>query len=125
MGVGIQQGGKPVGEPGAIPVPGSTILSDSVQPGELRSSSSPGTDLGTIGSADLANKPDIIQQLFPNLLDQLLRGRSESAGVESRKPDGSSKLRNRSTSDSKPVRPKPGRDAGQRRRMGPKGQLIA
>ena len=25
MGVGIQQGGEPVGEPGAIPVPGSTI----------------------------------------------------------------------------------------------------
>ena len=65
MGVGIQQGGEPVGQPGAIPVPGSTILSDSVQPGELRSTSSPGTNLGTIGSADLANKPDIIQQLFP------------------------------------------------------------
>tara|TARA_R110002020_G_scaffold461772_1_gene680837 strand:- start:438 stop:2795 length:2358 start_codon:yes stop_codon:yes gene_type:complete len=121
LGVGIQQGGESPGKPGAIPVPGSTILSDSVQPSELRSNTSPSTNLGTIGSADLANKPDIIQQLFPNLLDQLLRGRSESGGVESRKPDGSSQLRNRGTGNSESVRPKPGRDAGQRRRMGRKG----
>ena len=94
MGIGIQQGGQPVGKPGAIPVPGSTITADaSVQPGQLRSNTSPGTDLGTIGSADLANKPDLIQQLFPNLLDQLLGGRGEPAGVESGKPDGGRKLR--------------------------------
>jgi hypothetical protein len=112
MGIGIQQGGEPVGKPGAIPVPGSTITADaSIQPGQLRSNTSPGTDLGTIGSADLANKPDLIAQLFPNLLDQLLRGRSEPAGMESGKPDGGGELRNRSSGDSKPVRPKPRRDA--------------
>ena len=112
MGIGIQQGGKPTGKSGAIPVPGSTITADaSVQPGQLRSNTGPGTDLGTIGSADLANKPDLIAQLFPNLLDQLLGGRGESTGMESGKPDGSGKLRNRSSGDSKSVRPKPRRDA--------------
>ena len=89
MGVGIQQGGESAGQPGAIPVPGSTITgpgsgSGSVFPGKLGlTGSGPGSDLGTIGSADLANKPDLIAQLFPNLLDQLLRGRGESAGLES------------------------------------------
>jgi|TARA_R100000084_G_C4654011_1_gene151630 hypothetical protein len=112
MGIGIQQGSQPVGKSGAIPIPGSTITADSsIQSGQLRSNTSPGTDLGTIGSADLANKPDLIAQLFPNLLDQLLRGRSESAGLESGKPDGSGELRNRSSGDSKSVRPKPRRDA--------------
>lgn len=89
LGVGIQQGGESTGQSGAIPVPGSTITgpgsgSDSVFPGQLGlTGSGPGSDLGTIGSADLANKPDLIAQLFPNFLDQLLRGRGESAGLES------------------------------------------
>jgi len=113
MGIGVQQGSEPVGQPGAIPVPGSTITgpgsgSDSVYPGKLgySGSSQPGSQLGDIGSADLANKPDLIQQLFPNFADQLLGGRSRSAGVESGEPDGGRKLRNRSTRDSKSVRPK-------------------
>ena len=90
VGIGIQQGGESTGQPGAIPVPGSTITgpgsgSDSAFPGKLGlTGSGPGSDLGTIGSADLANKPDLIAQLFPNFLDQLLRGRGESAGMESR-----------------------------------------
>jgi hypothetical protein len=118
MGVGIQQGGEPVGEPGAIPVPGSTITgpgsgSDSVFPGQLGYSgtSSPGTNLGTIGSADLADKPDIIAQLFPNLLSQLLGGRSGSPGLESGEPDGGGELRNGSSGNSKPVRAKSRRNA--------------
>ena len=113
MGIGLQQGGEPTGQPGAIPVPGSTITgpgsgSDSVYPGKLgySGSSSPGSNLGAIGSSDLANKPDLIQQLFPNLLSQLVGGRSGSPGLESRESDGSGKLRDRSTSDSKPVRSK-------------------
>jgi hypothetical protein len=113
MGIGVQQGGEPVGQPGAIPVPGSTITgpgsgSDSVYPGKLgySGSSSPGSNLGTIGSADLANKPDLIQQLFPNLLSQLLSGRGGSPGLESRESDGGGELRDRSTSNSKPVRSK-------------------
>ena len=113
MGIGIQQGGQPVGQPGSIPVPGSAVTgpgsgSESVYPGKLgySGSSKPGAALGNIGSADLANKPDLIQQLFPNFADQLLGGRREPAGLESGKPDGGRKLRNRSTRNSKSVRPK-------------------
>ncbi len=111
MGIGIQQGSQPVGKSGAIPIPGSTITDDSIQSSQLRSTASPGIDLGTIGSADMANKPDLLQQLFPNLLDQLIRGRGGSAAVESGKPDGGVELRNRSSGNSKSVRPKPRRDA--------------
>jgi hypothetical protein len=115
MGVGIQQGGEPVGEPGAIPVPGSTITgpgtdSQSVYPGKLgySGSSQPGTQLGgaAIGSADLANKPDLIAQLFPNFIDQLISRRSGSPGMESGESDGGRELRDGSSGDSKPVRAK-------------------
>jgi hypothetical protein len=110
MGIGVQQSSESVGEPGSIPVPGSTVnptSSDSVYPGELRTTERP--TYATIGSADLVNKPDLIQQLFPNLLSQLLSGRGGRAGVERTKPDGSGRVRNRGTSDSKSVRTKPGR----------------
>ena len=124
MGVGIQQGGESTGQPGAIPVPGSTVTgpgsgSESVYPGKLgySGSSTPGSNLGAaaIGSADLANKPDLIAQLFPNFIDQLVSRRSGSAGVESGEPDGSGKLRDRGTGDSKPVRSKPRANGRQRR----------
>ena len=111
MGIGIQQGSQSVGKSGAIPIPGSTITDDSIQSSQLRSTASPGIDLGTIGSADMANKPDLLQQLFPNLLDQLIGGRGGSAAVESGKSDGGVELRNRSSGNSKSVRPKPRRDA--------------
>jgi hypothetical protein len=110
MGIGVQQSSESVGEPGSIPVPGSTVnptSSDSVYPGELRTTERP--TYATIGSADLVNKPDLIQQLFPNLLSQLLSGRGGRTGVERTKPDGSGRVRNRGTSDSKSVRTKPGR----------------
>ena len=115
MGVGIQQGGEPVGEPGAIPVPGSTVTgpgtdSQSVYPGKLgySGSSQPGTQLGgaAIGSADLANKPDLIAQLFPNFIDQLISRRSGSPGMESGESDGGRELRDGSSGDSEPVRSK-------------------
>ena len=115
MGVGIQQGGQSPGEPGAIPVPGSTITgpgsgSESVYPGKLgyTGESQPGTGLGVaaIGSADLSNKPDLIQQLFPNFLDQLVERRRGLTGVEPGKSDGSGKLRDRGTGNSKSVRSK-------------------
>ena len=115
MGVGIQQGGQSPGEPGAIPVPGSTITgpgsgSESVYPGKLgyTGESQPGTGLGVaaIGSADLSNKPDLIQQLFPNFLDQLVERRRGLTGVEPGKSDGGGKLRDRGTGNSKSVRSK-------------------
>ena len=128
MGVGVQSSSGTSG-PTGLPVPGSAITgpgsgSESVYPGQLgvTGSSAVPTDLGTIGSPDLASKPDILAQLFPNLLGQLLGGRGPSSGVESGEPDGSSELRDRGSSDSESVRPKSGRDAGQRRRMGRKGK---
>jgi len=128
MGVGVQSSSGTSG-PTGLPVPGSAITgpgsgSESVYPGQLgvTGSSAVPTDLGTIGSPDLASKPDILAQLFPNLLGQLLGGRGPGSGVESGEPDGSSELRDRGSSDSESVRPKSGRDAGQRRRMGRKGK---
>ena len=83
MGVGVQQGGEPAERTSSIPVPGSTISSDdSVRPGQLRPASAP--SYATIGSADLASQPDILAQLFPNLLGSILGGRSGSAPVEPR-----------------------------------------
>jgi hypothetical protein len=125
MGIGVQPGGGSSG-PTSLPIPGSTITgpgsgSESVYPGELgvTGSGQLPSELRTIGSADLATKPDILAQLFPNLLGQLLGGRGPGAGLESGKPDGGGELRNRGSGNSKSVRPKPGRDAGQRRGMGP------
>jgi hypothetical protein len=118
MGVGVQSSGGSSG-PAELPIPGSTITgpgsgSESVYPGQLgvSGSSAVPTDLGTIGSADLATKPDILAQLFPNLLGQLLGGRGGRSELESGKPDGGSKLRNRGSGDSKSVRSKPRRNAG-------------
>jgi hypothetical protein len=122
MGVGIQQSSEPTGEPGAIPLPGTVLAtseSDSVYPGQLRSSQQP--SYATIGSADLANKPDLLAQLFPNFLESLLGRGSGSAPVESGKPDGGRRVRNGSSSSTKPVRTKPGSNAGQRSGMGPRG----
>ena len=122
MGVGIQQSSEPTGEPGAIPLPGTVLAtsqSDSVYPGQLRTSQQP--SYATIGSADLANKPDLLAQLFPNFLESLLGRGSGSAPVESGKPDGGRRVRNGSSGSTKPVRAKPGSNAGQRSGMGPRG----
>ena len=121
MGVGIQQGGEPVGEPGAIPVPGSTITgpgsgSDSIYPGQLGTTGNgPTGRINELGSADLANKPDLIQQLFPNFIDQLLSRRGGTPGMESGESDGGGELRDGGSGDSKPVRTKSGRGRRQRR----------
>jgi hypothetical protein len=122
MGVGIQQSSEPTGEPGAIPLPGTVLAtseSDSVYPGQLRTSQQP--SYATIGSADLANKPDLLAQLFPNFLESLLGRGSGSTPVESGKPDGGRRVRNGSSGNPKPVRAKPGSNAGQRGGMGPRG----
>jgi hypothetical protein len=117
VGVGVQPSSGSSG-PADLPIPGSTITgpgsgSESVYPGQLgvSGSSAVPTDLGAIGSADLATKPDILAQLFPNLLGQLLGGRGQRSGLESGKPDGSGELRDGSSGDSKPVRSKSRRNA--------------
>jgi hypothetical protein len=91
MGVGVQQGGEPAERTSSIPVPGSTISDDSVQSSQLRPASAP--SYATIGSADLASQPDILAQLFPNLLGSILGGRSGSAPVESRNPPRGKRVR--------------------------------
>jgi hypothetical protein len=92
VGIGVQQSGGPSERTSSIPVPGSTISSaDSVRPGELRPASRP--SYATIGSADLASQPDILAQLFPNLLGSILGGRSGSAPVESRNPSRGKRVR--------------------------------
>ena len=122
MGVGVQQSSEPVGDPGAIPIPGTVLAtsqSDSVYPGQLRTGQQP--SYATIGSADLANKPDLLAQLFPNFLESLLGRGSGSAPVESGKPDGGRRVRNGSSGNPKQLRAKSGGNAGQRGGMGPRG----
>ena len=99
LGVGIQQGSQPAREPGSIPVPGSTVATDtSVYPGQLRTTQQP--TYATIGSADLVNKPDLLAQLFPNFFQSLLSGRGGSPAVESGKSNGNRRVRNRSSRNS-------------------------
>ena len=122
MGVGVQQSSEPAGDPGAIPIPGTVLAtsqSDSVYPGQLRTDQQP--SYATIGSADLANKPDLLAQLFPNFLESLLGRGSGSAPVESGKPDGGRRVRNGSSGNPKQLRAKSGGNAGQRGGMGPRG----
>jgi hypothetical protein len=118
MGVGIQPGGGPTGDSGGLPVPGSVLATDlsnpTVYPGQL-AVAGPQPVYGEIGSADLATKPDILLQLFPNLLSELTGRRGGRAGVESGKPSGGGSVRDRSSGDSKSVRAKSGRNARQRR----------
>ena len=117
LGIGVQQGGEPAERTSPIPVPGSTVSSDdSVYPGQLRSGQQP--SYATIGSADLVSQPGILAQLFPNLLDSLTGANRGLRGDERGKPPGDGRVRDGSSSSTKPVRPKSGRDAGQRSNVG-------
>ena len=116
MGIGVQQGSRSPERTSPIPVPGSTVAdTDSVFPGQLRSGERP--KYATIGSADLASQPDIIAQLFPNLFDSFSRAArrdSPGSGDERRQQDSDRRVRDRGTSDTKPVRGKSRRNARQR-----------
>ena len=96
LGVGVQQGSQPAERTSPIPVPGSTLSTDSsVRPGELRTSQQP--SYATIGSADLVSQPGILAQLFPNLLDSVLGANRGLRGDEPGKPPSNGRVRNRST----------------------------
>ena len=117
LGIGVQQGGRSSERTSPIPVPGSTVADgdSTVYPGQLRTTQRPG--YATIGSADLASQPDLIAQLFPNIIESLLAGARSDSGSgrdEQRKPSGNGRIRDRGSSGTKPVRSKPGRDARQR-----------
>jgi len=82
LGDGIQQGGQSAGEPGAIPIPGSTIASgqsDSVYPGQLRTTERP--SYATIGSADLVNKTRPHPATLPKLRKSTPWRRTCSSGA--------------------------------------------
>jgi len=100
MGIGVQQGGESAERTSSIPVPGSTVSDDAVQSSQLRpAAQQPG--YATIGSADLITQPGLLAQLFPNFLDSILGGRSESPGVEPGKSERGKRVRNRSSRNSK------------------------
>ena len=78
MGIGVQQGGESAERTSSIPVPGSTVSDDSIRSSQLRPAVQQ-PSYATIGSADLVTQPDLLAQLFPNLLGGLLNaGRTES-----------------------------------------------
>ena len=101
MGIGVQQGGEPAERTSPIPVPGSTVSSDSdsVYPGQLRPDQRP--TYATIGSADLVSQPGILAQLFPNLLGAVLGGDRGLPQPEQRKPSGNRSVRSRSSRNPK------------------------
>ena len=100
LGVGVQQSSESAEQSSSIPVPGSTISDDSVRTSQLRPAVQQ-PSYATIGSADLVTQPDLLAQLFPNLLGSVLGGRGGSAPVESGKPSRSRGVRNRSARNSK------------------------
>ena len=98
MGIGVQQSSGSAERTSPIPVPGSTLGSDAnIRPGQLRSDVQRPT-YAQLGDADLVSQPGILNQLFPNLLQSLIGGRSGLPGPEQRKPPGDRRVRGRSTS---------------------------
>ena len=114
MGVGVQQGDERPEYTSAIPVPGSTLSgTDTIRTGQLRTDQQQ-PSYTSIGSADLVSQPGILGQLFPNLFNSLTSGAGRNTSPtrdESRKQTGDGRIRDRGTSRSKPVRPKPRRNA--------------
>ena len=100
MGIGVQQGGESAERTSSIPVPGSTVSDDSIRSSQLRPAVQQ-PSYATIGSADLVTQPDLLAQLFPNLLGSILGGRSGSAPVESGNPPRGKRVRSRSSRNSK------------------------
>jgi hypothetical protein len=101
VGIGVQQGGESAEQSSSIPVPGSIITdSDPVRTGQLRSAVQQ-PSYATIGSADLVTQPDLLAQLFPNLLGSILGGRGESPRVEPGNASSGKRVRGRSTRNSK------------------------
>jgi len=100
MGIGVQQSGGPAELTSAIPIPGSTVASDQLQPSQLRTASqSPG--YATIGSADLVSQPDLLAQLFPNLLGSILGAGGKLPESERSEPVRSKRVRGGKSSNSK------------------------
>ena len=114
MGIGVQQGNERPEYSSPIPIPGSVLSdSDTVRPGKL-STAEQRPSYSAIGSPDLVSQPGILGQLFPNLFQSLIRGSSGSGGDERGEQVRDERPRDRGTSDTKQVRPKPRRNARRR-----------
>ena len=114
MGIGVQQGNERPEYSSPIPIPGSVLSdSDTVRPGKL-STAEQRPSYAAIGSPDLVSQPGILGQLFPNLFQSLIRGSSGSGGDERGQQVRDERPRDRGTSDTKSVRPKPRRNARRR-----------
>jgi hypothetical protein len=100
LGVGVQQGGESAERTSSIPVPGSIVSDDSIRSSQLRPAVQQ-PSYATIGSADLVTQPDLLAQLFPNLLGSILGGRGGSAPVESGNAPRGRRVRGRSTRNPK------------------------
>jgi len=100
MGIGVQQSSGAAEQSSSIPVPGSTIADDSVRSSQLRPAVQQ-PSYATIGSADLVTQPDLLAQLFPNLLGSILGGRGESPRVESGDTSRGRRVRGRGSRNSK------------------------
>ena len=125
LGIGVQQGGGTVESASPLPVPGSTVSSDSSPssyPGQLGTGGADQPGYQSIGSPDLVSQPGILAQLFPNLLSSLRSGsgagprgsEQRDRGLlqsESRDSDRAGRIRDGSSGDSKQLRGKSGRNA--------------
>ena len=101
MGVGVQSSSGTAERTSPIPVPGSTLSSDtSLRPGQLR----PDTlrpAYAQLGDADLVSQPGLLNQLFPNLLQSLTGGSSGLPGSKQPNPPSNRRVRGRSSSNTK------------------------
>lgn len=99
MGNSVQPGGQPLERSSPIPIPGAAVTDDlsdgGATPGVLPVQQSGVPNYAQLGDADLASKPDILKQLFPNLF---------GAVAEFGKQAGDPGLRSGSTGNSEPVR---------------------
>lgn len=100
VGVGVQQGSRTLERSSPIPIPGAAVTDDSSGnasgPGLLPVQQSSLPSYAQLGDADLATKPDILAQLFPNLF---------GAVTEFGKQAGGASVRPGSSRNSEPVRP--------------------
>jgi hypothetical protein len=99
MGIGVQQSSGATERSSSIPVPGSTVSDDQLRTSQLwPSAQQPG--YATIGSADLVSQPDVLAQLFPNLLGSLLGASGQSSEPERGQPPSPRRVRGRGSRNS-------------------------
>ena len=79
MGVGVQSGSGPLERSNPIPLPGATV-NDGASTAVLPVQQSSPANFAQLGSADLASKPDILAQLFPNFFGAITQLGNQAGG---------------------------------------------